>query len=197
MSHANYFGFSLENTTAIEITVGPKDEEVSWILPKDLLTHDSDFFKAALNGTFAEANSRSISMPEDNPKAFRLFFQWLYFRDITLYDAEEWLEAWVLGDKIGNIAFRDCAMTKLINHHELLGISPTTVENAFNKSVSGSKLRKWAIEQLVYDSVVGSIYIHAEEWASKVDPDVLNALDQYTEEDVENPFTQINSYLGE
>ena len=136
-------------------------------------------------------------MPEDDPKAFRVFVQWLYFRDITLDDVEEWLEAWVLGDKIGNTAFRDCAMTKLINHHEIHEISPTTVEYAFNKSVSGSKPRKWAIQQLAYDLSVGPIYIHAEEWASTVDPDFANALDPYTEGDFEDPCSQINSYLGE
>lgn len=203
MSHANYLGFSLEDTTAIEITVGPKDEEVTWILPKELLTHDSDFFKAAFNGTFAEAKSRSISMPEDNPKAFRLFVQWLYFRDITLYDVSEWLEAWILGDKLGNIAFRDCAMTILVKKHEEMFIRSTTVATAYRKSVLRSKLRKWALEQLLFDSTRGWLHPELNQWIPVVETehevaaDIAKAVIGLARDDnFEDPSAHLDAYLG-
>lgn len=203
LSHANYFVFSLENTTAIEITVGPKDEEVSWILPKSLLTHHSKFFDAALNGTFAESNSRSVTMPEDNPDAFRLFVQWLYIGDIMIDDADEWLEAWVLGDKIGNIAFRNCAMSKLVNDHEHYCIDSTIVATVYRKSALGSKLRKWALDQVLFDSSKGGLRVDADDWVSVVETepefvaDVAKATILSTGGEVKDPRAHLDSYLGE
>ena len=176
-NHADYLGFSLEDTTAVRITVGCKDEEISWILPKSLLTHDSKFFNAALNGTFAEANSGSIIMPEDNPEAFRVFVQWLYIGDIEIGDVDVWLEAWVLGDKIGNTVFRDCAMTKLVSDHSGLQIDPKTVAFAYRKSVRGSRLRKWALDEFLLDWSQELLYECAEDWVSVMETDSEFAAD--------------------
>lgn len=106
--------------------VGRGDERVSWVLPKSLLAHHSKFFDAALNGTFAESQSGSITMPDDSPDAFRQFVQWLYVGDIKTDDGNAWLGAWVLGDKIGSIAFRDCAMTKLVHSYDVRSVTVAT-----------------------------------------------------------------------
>lgn len=200
VSHTNYFGFSLENTTAIKITVGPKDEEISWTLPKSLLTHHSEFFNAALNGTFAESKSNSMTMPEDSPRAFRLFVQWLYVGDIMVNDIDDWLEAWVLGDKLGNIAFRDCAMTKLINGHTYSAIQPETVSTAYRKSVSGSNIRKWALAQLLFDSRSGYIpvsgWIPLVETENEIAVDIAKLVIGNSGDEYDNPHDHLYSYLG-
>lgn len=186
----------------IKITVGRKDEKIAWILPKSLLTHGSDFFNAALNGTFAESGSRLMTMPEDSPEAFRLFVQWLYIGDILIDDVEEWLEAWVLGDKLGNIAFRDCAMTKLVKEHKHYCLTAETVATAYRKSVSGSKLRKWALDQFLFDSRSAYLHVHAQYWVSVVETetefvaDAAKAAISFTGEEIEDPSARLDSYLG-
>ena len=198
--YANYFGSSLEDTTAIEITVGHKDEEVSWILPKSLLTHHSKFFDAALNGTFAESNSRTMTMPEDSSDVFRLFVQWLYVGDFKISDVEAWLEAWVFGDKTGNIAFRDCAMTKLINHHYGRVLRGATVATAYRKSVAGSKLRKWALDQFRWQQRDGELHDDVGDWVSVVENETDFATDvtraMIRRDYVGVPIDQLNLYLG-
>lgn len=201
--HADYFGFSLEDTTVIEITVGQQDEKVSWILPKSLLTHHSKFFNAALNRTFAESNSRSMTMPEDNPEAFRLFVQCLYVGDIKTGDVQAWIEAWILGDKIGITAFRDRAMMKLIYHHTHWTLVCTTVGTAYRRSVLGSKIREWALEEFRFQSSEGGLYFHAGNWASVVETvteftaDVTKAM--VLGDEIKSPVDDLNlnSYFGE
>ena len=46
-----------------------------------------------------------MTMPEDNPMAFRLLVQWLYIGDIKIDDVDAWLEAWVLGIRLGTLRF--------------------------------------------------------------------------------------------
>ena len=141
-------------------------------------------------------------MPEDSPEAFRLFVQWLYVGDILMDDVEEWLEAWVLGDKIGNTQFRDCAMTKLAKDHVHYSISSSTVVFAYRKSVSGSKLRKWALAQFLFDSRSAYLHVHAENWVSVVETetefvaDAAKAAISFTGEKIEDPSAHLGSYLG-
>lgn len=205
LNQANYIVFSLEGTPAIEITVGRKGKEISWILPKSLLTYHSKFFDAALNGTFAESNSKSMTMPEDNPEAFRVFVQWLYIGDIKIDDVDTWLEAWVLGDKIGNTVFRDCAMTKLVNDHVSHLIDPDTVAFAYRESVRGSKLRKWALDESLVQSIQEDLYSegYAEDWVSVVETDTDFAIDfakatiSAGHGEVEDPRARLDAYLRE
>jgi hypothetical protein len=47
---------------------------------QDLLSASSKYFKAAFEGEFREAKSKSIPLPDTIPKEFRRFLDWLYFR---------------------------------------------------------------------------------------------------------------------
>ena len=61
------------------VLVGPN--EAKFMLPKALLTdRGGDFFKKALNGSFAEATSSILPLPEDDPGAFKLFIEYLFTR---------------------------------------------------------------------------------------------------------------------
>ena len=61
----------------VTVQVGAENEE--FVLHKDLLTSKCPaFFGAALLGEFSEAQSSTIKLPEDEPKAFQLFIDWIY-----------------------------------------------------------------------------------------------------------------------
>ena len=64
------------------MVVGTEDVSKTWHLPKELLVKASPFFAAALNGSFAEATSRVVNLPEDDTDAFALFVRWLYVGEI-------------------------------------------------------------------------------------------------------------------
>ena len=61
--------------------------------------------------------------------------------------SEDMVEAWTLGHEFLCPAFKDHLMVQLIKSHRERGIKPQTLRRIFEVSGSGSKLRKWAIDQ--------------------------------------------------
>lgn len=57
------------------VLVGP--EKYRFEIHKTLVCGESDFFKAALNGNFKEADG-TITLPEQDPATFKSFVYWLY-----------------------------------------------------------------------------------------------------------------------
>lgn len=112
----------MEGTNPITVRVGNGETAGSWTLPKDLLTHASPFFRAALNGPWPESESREVELREDYPVVFRFFVEWLYIwafnngRNPRLAsEAGPFLgaRAWILGDKLGCPWFQDFALVTL------------------------------------------------------------------------------------
>ena len=153
----------LKDPTNITVRVGTQDASAVWYIPKTLVTHCSIFFSAALNSHFAEANSNTVSLPDENPETFENFVQWLYAGEIQVdvrpddsYKAHKELsrllvESWTLGDMLGCPAFQDAAMTQLLALHWKHAIKPSTVDAAYDGSLPDSELRKWAMEQFLCD----------------------------------------------
>ena len=143
------------------MTVGSQDAATTWHLPKALLTRQSPFFAAALNGSFAEAKLNSIAMPDDDPDVFRLWVQWLYVGRITcqilrVEDINNVLvKAWILGDKLDCHIFQDIVMMELLACHspkvERPLIETSTLRAAYEGSAPGSKLRKWALNFFLFE----------------------------------------------
>ena len=179
-----------------------------WHLPKDLLVNASTFFAAALNGQFTEAASKTVHLPEDNPDAFALFIQWLYVGEIScnnfcyggetsgdqllvnrgdlsidspIYTTRVYLQACTLGDKLGCILFMDLATLELIKHHEYEDFRPETMLFIFEHFGSGSKLRRFAIDQLRWVITGGwpdedaASFIHASRSHEDIGPEFLEA----------------------
>ncbi|KAL2045016.1 hypothetical protein N7G274_002791 [Stereocaulon virgatum] len=170
----------LKNATNITVRVGTGDPSDIWLLPKALLTHCSPFFAAALDGNFAESTSNTVLLPDDSPDVFETFVQWMYTGEIHLNihidDAyEDWngflVDSWILGDKLGCQDLQDAAMKQLLKYHDERAIEPSTVRAAYEGSPSGSKLRVWAIDQLLYDirAAKHDLFKKVELWTSEVD----------------------------
>ncbi|GAM83284.1 hypothetical protein ANO11243_012700 [Dothideomycetidae sp. 11243] len=63
------------------ILVGPL--ETKYMVHSQLLTAASPLFAAMLNGNFAEAEKRSVTLPEERPELFDWFVHWLYTGSLT------------------------------------------------------------------------------------------------------------------
>jgi hypothetical protein len=60
----------------VDVFVGP--ERKRYVVHKNLLTAQSDYFKKALTGSFMEAEENSIHLKEEDPAAVALLIGWLY-----------------------------------------------------------------------------------------------------------------------
>ena len=167
------------------MVVGPTGNTKTWHLPKELLVNASPFFAAALNGSFAEATSKVINLPEDNTDAFALFIRWLFVGEISgaLFSYKDklngdellrtydpaidrllddtitvvYLQACILGDKLGCSVFQDLAMLELIENHRHTFLVAETIRVIYEQSGLNSKLRRFAIDTFRYDLQAGDI----------------------------------------
>lgn len=121
--------FSL-GSTAIEIAVGQGEETKAFVAHKNLLIHHSEFFKAALDGNWAESKDRKVTLPEEFPEYFAMFVQFLYngqihsARDGDSYtDANgktkdrEWgtlAKAWAMGQRLLSTTYCDAVVDALL-----------------------------------------------------------------------------------
>jgi hypothetical protein len=107
----------------MEVFVGTGKDIATWTIPKALLSHHSEFFRAACNGPFKEGLENRISLPDADPIVFQAFVRWLYFAALSVkWVAEDddvylGLSFWVLDNQLIAPAFQDCVMRRLYNDH--------------------------------------------------------------------------------
>ena len=144
------------------MTVGADSNQKTWYLPKKVLTHCSPFFDAALNGHFAEASSKAVDLPEDDPIAFEIWITWLSLGKLSLGKCEgpfsyadfdhSYIRAWVLGDKLLCPAFKDHVMFQFLDWCDNGGdLWPDQVHVVYGVSSPGSKLRRLFVDWFVWE----------------------------------------------
>ena len=145
------------------MTVGAKSKQKIWYLPKKVLTHCSPFFEAALNGSFVEASSKTVDLPDDDPMAFEMWATWLSLgkcKDSFEYGEfnDDYVRAWCLGDKLACPAFQDHVMSQVLEWFEDDGgLWLDTVQVGYEVSPPGSKLRRLFVDWFVWDKLKGRL----------------------------------------
>ena len=66
-------------TATVDIFVGPTRK--TFRVHEALLCDRSDYFKATFQGSFTEATTKELYLPDDNDASFQLFVNWLYGGD--------------------------------------------------------------------------------------------------------------------
>lgn len=134
--------------------VGSGQGTESWTIHRDLLTHHSPFFAAALSGSYKESTTNTVELIEDDPGAFTLFVQWLYTGKCEIeFDKTPSIAclAWALGDKLHCPTFQDRAMCRLIAYYEDSPLHENTMRLIYNVSPPGSRLRMFAVDSVCWD----------------------------------------------
>ncbi|OBT66075.1 hypothetical protein VE03_05157 [Pseudogymnoascus sp. 23342-1-I1] len=66
-------------TEIVQITVGDDEFKRIFTVHKNLLTSKSRFFSAMFDSNFLEAMTSTASFPEDDPSAFEVLMEWIYY----------------------------------------------------------------------------------------------------------------------
>ena len=91
--------------------VEPNGTTTEFKVYKDFLVYSSQFFNAAFNGNFAEANTQTMKLHDTNAKAFGLLVSYIYIGELEnggVITADDLLHLWILADRV--------LMPKLQNH---------------------------------------------------------------------------------
>lgn len=95
----------------------------------------------------------------DDAPTFEVFIRWLYhgsdgFKGVLGYSGQDYIKAWVLGDKIACPAFTKLMMSLVIRYYSDEWLKISDVQYVYNNSPAGSKLRSWALMQLWWDATL-------------------------------------------
>lgn len=90
-----------QNPTFAAVLVGVDKER--FVVHRDLLMYDAEFFRAAFTGNFKEAEDRSVTLPEDEPLTFEVFVHWMHNKAMpsTKNAHTELLDEWTWKDDEG------------------------------------------------------------------------------------------------
>jgi hypothetical protein len=85
------------DATFARVVVGQQGK--CFTVHQDLLVHHSPFFRAALTGSFKEADSKTVILADSDPQVFEFFVHWLYYqRFCRPGDSPELLALWTDDD---------------------------------------------------------------------------------------------------
>lgn len=133
------------------LIVGP--DEVRIPCHKALLGYYSEFFEKALCRSFAEAATSEVSLPEDNPEAFKIFVSWLYTGRMIVKGCDMELmpyetinaavELWILGDKLMAPKFANAAMECCMVYYAVNLLESENADFIYKNCQEHSELRRF------------------------------------------------------
>ncbi|KAK5697053.1 hypothetical protein LTR17_024047 [Elasticomyces elasticus] len=159
------------STRMVTVHVGSGSKRRTFDLYEHILMEHSEFFKAALkpSSNWLEGQQRSVSLPEDCPDHFEIFFHFLNkgclfasreddFREkkaIGLCALDhEWnrlTKCWVLGQKLLSTSFKDAAVDAIIEKMQSSGrFCRDLGDTPFDESSPSRALRKLMVDVVVY-----------------------------------------------
>ncbi|KAF2642246.1 hypothetical protein P280DRAFT_467641, partial [Massarina eburnea CBS 473.64] len=74
----------------VTIEVGPEPETQRFHVYTALLTYYSDYFAKTLSGDWKEAQDRTITLPDIDPRIFSIFVDWLYTKRLPV-KSKDWI----------------------------------------------------------------------------------------------------------
>ena len=173
----------IANSEPIEIRVGIEANLKIWHLPKKLLTNNSTFFAAALDGGFAEQHSKTVTLPEVATDDFKAWIRWLYLGELLpkafgppdLESEKELVRLWSLGDMLGCPMFQDASLAALVldMNMDAHGMRPEFLSFIWETCAHGSKLREFVVDQFTNDVRMGRF---------EGDPESQEAYTQFAED---------------
>ncbi|KAK4543410.1 hypothetical protein LTR36_005553 [Oleoguttula mirabilis] len=158
------------------ITVLVGAHEHRFTVHQDLICDSSDFFKAACNGAWKGAGTKTVTLRDVEQYCFKMYVEWLYDRTVDLFDLAhtcemEFLEAtqdvmpykpdsiathivcqlWVLADFLGDETLKNSAVDMVERHITLLGrwLRTRTAAYVVDNSTPQSGLRRLMIALIV------------------------------------------------
>lgn len=132
-----------------------------------MLCFYSDFFRAAFEGSFKEVIERKIELPDVDVDTFEAIQVWLYSQSLRNIEGPQdlsqssklpsfWILArlWVFGDKHQIPLLQNCAIDALVQkNHDENGFAIIVLQIAYEKTMHGSPLRRFAIDCCVFTMI--------------------------------------------
>lgn len=159
----------------VTIVAGSGDLVKEFILHQDLLCHYSAYFTGAFRHPFEEAVNRRFVFTDISPAVVKAFRNWAYFgilaepkafvdanssnrmeRTSVALQSKELAEIWIFGDRMGVPGLQNAAIDQMYQRSvECGGHQANLAELVYSSTPPGSTLRRYLVDQTVYQCRVG------------------------------------------
>jgi len=162
--------FSEAFAEIVTILIGPNKDR--FYIHETLLKLESEYFRAALNGTWEESKTRTFTLVEENSDVFRVFVRWCYdqgFQFQTLHDEDDTdvllVEAYLFAERRGCFAFQNEVIDDIAKWWGIKDkwLSAEAIRLAFTDTTSSSKLRRFIAEKTAWEGNVEDMLCQSEE----------------------------------
>ncbi|KAF2144714.1 uncharacterized protein K452DRAFT_245796 [Aplosporella prunicola CBS 121167] len=158
-------------TTVSTILVGRT--ATPFLVHREVLTHHSPFFAAALNGTFAEGLSQSVRLPAEDVSTFEIFLHWAYTG--TLDDVFQrqgkvafylLLNLYGLADRLTVERLRNQTVDKVAELAEKSNsvLTPSDTFTLYEEIRDTALLRKLVLDLFAFKKTDVLLASHPDEW---------------------------------
>ncbi|GAB7360233.1 hypothetical protein MBLNU230_g7993t1 [Neophaeotheca triangularis] len=118
---------------------------------KGVLTFYPGYFKGALNGGFAEAQSDTITLKTESASSFAHLVRWMYTRQLpnrgTMQEGDSLIQLYILADRRMVPLLMNAVIDQLRNLVAETGTFPThRLKDIYKNTIEGSPLRKFTID---------------------------------------------------
>lgn len=168
--------------------VGSCNKAKEFFIHRSLLTRNSRFFTAALDGQFKEGNTQVVNFPEESPDTFAFFAQWLYTHDLKheALDVTEQssvqgnegsrkatkpayfklLHLYALADRLGVEAIRNEIVNKVMSLAEETNSVPTPTDTwvLYENIRDGAPIRKLVVDLFACMHTNTLLDTHEDDW---------------------------------
>lgn len=142
------------------VTVHVGEQRHQFLIHKELLCHHSSFFRATFQGSFIEASSGNVELPDDDVEVFKIFESWLYTGSVGLmsnvagHQPSKLVKLYILADKIEIPAIQKETLETLRERavRNLDLCDPDTIHLAFENTPPGSPLRRLLVDVFAYNA---------------------------------------------
>lgn len=146
----------------IIVVVGNQQKLEEFKVHEALIRASSPFFDKALTGPWIEASQRLVKLPEDEPKAFALYINWLYSGKVPAHsedantDYNHLLNAYTLAERLLDTEFHNAVIDAVVERSQdkvTCGAprfpASLTIYHAFNNTESSAPIRRLLVDMYV------------------------------------------------
>lgn len=151
-------------SSTIEVLVGKDSSARKFVVHEALIVKKSEFFKRAVKKAWNEGGTRPITMPEDDPSVFNLYFDMSYSGIVATKtsaspDPDEWsrlTRLYILSEKLQNVWAKNrvvSAMHFYLNDviaQRLVFFGFDSIAELYDGTPSGSPARKLIVDFYIH-----------------------------------------------
>lgn len=132
-------------------------EQKRYAMHKGLLCSRSGYFKAALAGSFREAEDQVVTLDDEEPETFRMFNAWLY-TDVLVEDSDPLAISWsslfniyIFAEKRIIPLLQNAAIDAIIRASKKENFPSEEIRHAWAMTGEKSSLRKLLVDLRLYE----------------------------------------------